>query len=138
VSTLLIYYGMFLVGYVLHMMLQVDAVVRARNNAAASRFLVLKQNVFVLLSRLFISFITLVVLRAHPEYLGSILGFAGITTSSVDIATSTWIFSGAWGYMVDSVMTFIPILKNYVPQLNGTGSAGAQGKQEPAPKVFHP
>ena len=93
-STLLIYYGMFLVGYVLHMMLQVDAVVRARNNAAASRFLVLKQNVFVLLSRLFISFITLVVLRAHPEYLGSILGFAGITTSSVDIATSTWIFLG--------------------------------------------
>lgn len=114
-----VYYGMFLIGYLLHMGLQIDAVVRASNNGAVSRLAVITRNVFVLLSRLFVSFLLLVVLREHPEYLAPILGFAGITALSISIATSTWIFAGGWGYVVDSIMTFIPILKNYVPPLNG-------------------
>jgi hypothetical protein len=111
-------YLMFFIGYLLHMGLQIDAVVRAKNNAAVSRITVIEQNAFVLPSRLFASFLLLVVLRNHPEYLGPVLGFAGITVSSIAIATSSWLFAGGWGYIVDSIMTFIPVLKNFVPPLN--------------------
>lgn len=124
-ETLIAFYGVFFVGYFLHMMLQVDAQVRAKNNAAASRLTVLKQNVFVLASRFFVSLIILQILKTHPEYLGPFLNLVGagaIPVAAVTGILSSWIFSGLFGYTIDSLLTFVPLLKNSIPPLNGSGS----------------
>jgi hypothetical protein len=113
-----IYYGMFFTGYALHVGLQIDAAVRSSKTANVTRKQVIGENLAVLGSRLFVSFILLTVLRLYPGLLSPILGFAGITVTGISITTSSWIFSGMWGYTVDSIATFIPILKNYVPPLN--------------------
>ena len=41
-GVLILVYGMFFLGYGLHMGLQIDAIVRAKNNAACSRLSVMR------------------------------------------------------------------------------------------------
>jgi hypothetical protein len=138
-TTLIVVYVMFFAGYTLHMMLQVDAIVRAKNNAAYSRTSVLKQNAFVLSARLFISFLVFWFIRNNPQFLTTLLSYIGITLSpgiGDAISASSWGVAGMFGYIVDSVLAFIPFLKNYVPQLNSdvtvsiatTTQPGAQPK----------
>lgn len=125
-ANLILIYSMFFLGYVLHMMLQVDAIVRAKNNAAVSRWCVLRENVFVLSARLFISTILFWFIKAHPQFLNTLLGYVGITLSpgvGEAVSDSSWGVAGMFGYMIDSVLAFVPFLKNYVPPLNG-GDAG--------------
>jgi len=112
-------YLVFFVGYALHAALQVDAQVRSSANSATTRVSVLKSNVFVILMRLFISALVLALLRGYPQYLAPLLSFAGVTTTSFAVSTSSEIFAAAWGVVGDSLLTFIPFLKNYVPPLNG-------------------
>jgi hypothetical protein len=121
-----IYFAFFL-GYALHMMLQIDAQVKAKNNAAYSRLTVLKQNAFVILGRLGISLVLFWVVRHFPSALSVLLGYIGITineSSSSFIMTLAMSAPGSWmfGYVVDSLLTFIPVLKNYVPSMNGSGT----------------
>jgi hypothetical protein len=137
-ESIILNYVMFFVGYALHMMLQVDAVVRAKNNAAISRFVVLKQNAVVILSRLFISAIVYWFMRNNPASLETLLGYIGITVSPAiggAIGSSSWGVAGMFGYMVDSILTFIPFLKNYVPSLNGVPSpVQSPSPSQPPPK----
>lgn len=127
-STLILIYVMFLLGYLLHMMLQVDAIVRAKNNAAYSRLVVLKQNAVVLLSRLFLSFLFFAFLRSYPQFLSTVLGWVGIPSigNSITAVFASWFGAGMFGYMVDSILAFVPYLKNQVPQLNDTSLTGDQ------------
>lgn len=112
-------YTLFVVGYLLHMMLQIDAIVRAKNNAAFSRWTTINQNLFPLLARFFISLLVLVFLRSNPQYLAALLSLIGIPATNVVISTQSALFAGAYGYCADSILAFIPWLKNQVPQLNG-------------------
>jgi hypothetical protein len=118
VTHLIVYYGIFVIGYILHAGLQIDAIVRSDGNGACSRMQAISQNGIVLAARFFLSILVLAVLKTHPEYLGAILGFAGISMSNVVIVTSSWVFAGGWGFTVDTFMTFIPVFKNFVPPLN--------------------
>jgi hypothetical protein len=121
-ASLILIYAFFFVGYLLHMLLQVRAQVAAKNNGATSMLQVLKDSVFKLLARLGFSLVLFWYIRLHPEMLTKLLNLVGISLSgslgelfTLPLnAPLSWVF----GYEVDSLLAFIPVLKNIVPQLD--------------------
>jgi hypothetical protein len=110
----------FLLGYFLHLFLMIDKAVRDTGNPASSRWILIKQNAGVLAVRFFFSILIYAVVRTHPQLLATLAGYIGINPSSSWLGQLTLItnipLSGVFGYEVDSLLAYIPFLKNEVPQ----------------------
>ena len=123
---LVLIYFAFFCGYAIHLMLQVDAIVRAKNNTAVSRLTVLLENWPRLAGRLLFSFIVFYEIRQHPQFLASLLNAMGITlggtVGDVFSVPLNAPLSAGFGYVVDSMLAFIPLLRNVVPQLDAATS----------------
>lgn len=111
----------FLIGYALHLGLQVDAIRRSKTNEAQTRWLVVKQNDWRLASRFFISIVLFQYALTSPGSLIAILGYLGVqTTTGADGLAKIPMNSalaGMIGWSIDSVLAFIPWFKNQLPPL---------------------
>ena len=115
--------AVFVVGYAVHVLMQIDAVARAKNNPINSRLQILEQNWIRLLGRFFTSFLVFTGFWQHPSAIATLIGYTGATLPPNLVAVLTlpmnlW-FAGVWGYGVDSLLAYIPILKNLSPPIEG-------------------
>lgn len=110
---------MFVVGYLIHMLLQADSIARAANNPLNTKFAVIKQNWPRMLARLFVSFLLFAWAWKNPSAVPSVLGFFGVTISANATAILTIPISppvaGIFGFAVDSLLAYVPLLKNALP-----------------------
>ncbi len=105
----------FVVGYMLHALAQVDAIARSQNNAATSRIAIIGENWIRLACRFFISLLAFLFVWYHPELI-TYLGVSPSSTISTILALPMSApVAGAFGFAVDSLLAFIPGLKNFVP-----------------------
>ena len=113
----------FFIGFLLHVGLQVDAIARSKNNPANTHWAVVKQNSITLAARFFVSFLIFLYVWGNPSTLPTIIGYFGITLSPNAIAIMTLPMSpevaGMEGFFVDSLLAFVPFLKNALPQIQG-------------------
>lgn len=108
------------IGYALHVLAQVDAIVRAKNNAAVSRLTVLKERWTVFLIRAFISsclfWIFLdgglpdLLMAFKMEAPGWLLALSAVINSQAGPPVA-----GLIGYGIDSMLAYVPFLKSYIP-----------------------
>lgn len=110
---------LFIAGYLIHALLQIDAVARAKNNPINSRWHVIAQNWPRLLARFFVSGIGFWILWANGSAFPSFLGYFGITLSPTAVSIvslpMTPAIAGMWGFFVDSALAYVPFLKNAIP-----------------------
>lgn len=113
--------SMFAVGYLIHMLLQVDAVARSKNNPTNLRMKVIEQNWIRLLARFFISLLGFLWIWHNPSMAPTILGYFGVNLSANAIAIMTLPISptiaGMFGFAIDSLLAYVPILKNALPPI---------------------
>lgn len=114
---------MFVVGYLVHALAQIDAAARAKNNAITSRMRIIDLNWIRLLSRFFFSLMIFLGVWANPTVLSTLAGYFGVTLSQNAIAIMTLPMSvwtaGLWGFGIDSALAFVPVLKNALPPIEG-------------------
>ena len=120
---------LFAIGYLIHAGLQVDAVARARNNPLNSRFDIIGQNWIRLVARFFISLMLFLGLWHNPGMIPSALGYVGMYASPGLVAFITlpivpWT-SGIFGFCADTVLTYLPVLKNALPAVEATQASMA-------------
>lgn len=111
---------LYAAGYSLHVLAQVDGIVRAKNNAAVSRLTVLKERWVVFLIRAFVSccLFWLFLLGGLPNLLGIfkmetpgwLLDLSAVMNSQAGPPVA-----GLIGYGIDSMLAYIPFLKSYIP-----------------------
>lgn len=123
-------YAMFLTGYAIHLFLWIDEAVRDPTNGAKTRLGLLKLNAARLLARFFLSLILFGLVRAHPSFLVTLLGYVGVTPSGVfsellAAPLDGWL-CGLYGYGADSLLGYIPILKSYIPPLPAAAPPAAK------------
>lgn len=122
-------FALFVLGYVLHAGLQVDAVARAKNNPTKTRLAVIELNWIRLASRFFVSLMIFLWVWKNPSLVPSMLGYLGLSLSSNAIAILTLPISppvaGGFGFAVDSALAYIPVLKNSLPPIEGAAHAAA-------------
>jgi len=121
----------FVLGYFIHLFLKVDEAVRSKNNPADSRWVLIKQNAAVLLARFFFASIVFWVVRSHPELLTTLAGYIGLGSylgaQSGQLTLVTNIpLAAIFGYEADSLLAYIPVLQNQVPQFPTPPAAAAK------------
>lgn len=121
---------MFGVGYIMHVLYQVNAAATAKNNPINSRLKILQNSSIQIVVRFFINAILFGLVWHYPSVLASGLGDVGVNLSPNMTAILTLpmnpLIAGGYGYCMDSLLAFIPILKNAVPPpINGTVIATA-------------
>jgi hypothetical protein len=121
-------FGAFVAGYFIHLYLKIDEAVRDKSNPANSRWGLIKQNAAVLLARFFFSAVAYGFVRSHPELLSTLAGYANIPVAILGQLTlvTNIPLSGVFGYEVDSLLGYIPGLKNQVPQFPITAAELAE------------
>jgi hypothetical protein len=114
--------GAYTVGQILHVALQADAVRRARNNGTASYRDFFRLNGVRLSARTFLCSMIFIFWWNNPTSLVDVLGYIGWNIPdkiahliSLPLTVPT---SGIFGLASDSILSFIPGLKNAVPQLD--------------------
>lgn len=112
---------LFVIGYMLHVGLQVDAIARAKNNPLNLRRQILKQNGIRLAARFFASLLIFFGVWKNPSLIPTIFSYAGINLNATATAILTLPMSGPlagmMGLGVDSILAYIPGLKNIVPAI---------------------
>jgi hypothetical protein len=118
---------LFVLGYLLHVGLQIGAVARAKNNPTNSRLQILEQNMFRFAARFFVSLMAFLFLWHNPSAVPSLLGVFGISVGTTATAILTLPISqpiaGMFGFFADSLLAYIPFLKNALPPVVENGSA---------------
>ena len=118
---------LFVIGYLLHAGLQIDAIVRAKGAPPKGRLKIIEQNWIRLASRLFVSLMIFLYVWRNPSAIPALLGYFGISLGDTAIAILTLPMSppiaGMFGFFADSALAFIPWLKNAVPPIDGNGGA---------------
>jgi len=114
--------ALFVVGYLLHAGLQVDAIARAKNNPLNSRMHVIAQNWIRMAARLFVSLMLFLWAWHNPSLVPTLLGYFGISLGAGAVAILTIPMSppvsGIFGFASDSLLAYIPILKNALPAVD--------------------
>lgn len=113
---------MFQLGQVMHLLAQVDAVVRAKNNTAISRRKVLEDRWIPILVRSFACTIGFMILLGGG--LPRVIQMFGGTPPQWSLVVAVLIsetglvgygVAAGLGFAADSVLGFIPMLKAYIP-----------------------
>jgi hypothetical protein len=114
----------FLIGYLLHVGLQVDAVARSETNKISSRWFIVQQNIFRLAARFFVSLMIFIYVWKSPATVPTVLGYLGVTLSENMIAVMTLPMNpqvaGMMGFAIDTFLAYIPWLKNQLPPIEYT------------------
>lgn len=114
-------FTMFNVGHLLHVGLQVDAITRSETNTIDSRWFVVHQNAFRLAARYFVSLMIFLFAWNHPGALPALLGYMGVSVSENFKGILTLPISaplaGMIGFSIDSLLTYVPWLKNQLPPI---------------------
>lgn len=109
----------FMIGWMIHAALQIDAVARAKNNPTNSRVGVVAQNWIRLLARFFVALMIFSWFWHNPSAVPGLLQALGITLGTTAAAVLTLPISqpvaGMFGFFGDSALAYIPILKNALP-----------------------
>jgi hypothetical protein len=108
--------SLFLCGYAIHALVQVDAIARAKN---AKRWPIIAENWIRILARGFVSLMLFSGLWYNPSVIAAGIKAIGIPAGSTVSAILTvpivpWT-AGLFGFCIDSVLSFIPWLKNVLP-----------------------
>lgn len=118
---------LFLIGYLLHVGLQVDAIARAKGNLPNARRKIFEQSWIRMAFRLFVSLMIFIYVWHEPAAIPKLLGYFGISPNETVTAILTVPMSppvaGLFGCFWDTVLAFIPGLKNAVPTIDGNGGA---------------
>ena len=112
----------YVLGQALHIALQADAIKRSRNNATASYGTFLRLNGVRLAWRAFLCTMIFIFLWSHPTALVELFKYIGWNIPD----KISWLLSlpmtiptaGAFGLVVDALLSFIPGLKNLIPKLD--------------------
>lgn len=114
----------FLIGYLLHVGLQVDAIVRSETNEITSRWFVVQQNALRLAARFFVSLMGFLYIWNYPSTVPVVLGYMGVSLSGNAIAIMTMPINppvaGFMGFAVDTFLAYVPWLKNQLPPIEYT------------------
>jgi 4-hydroxybenzoate polyprenyltransferase len=110
---------MFFVGYTVHVLVQIDDLVRDKTNGATSRVRVFKMNSIRIIGRLWWNFIIFGIIWRYPSLIPTGIGLLGVNVSPnvaavLTLPMNVW-FAGGWGYGLDSLLSYIPKLRNVVP-----------------------
>lgn len=133
---------LFVVGYILHAGLQVDAAARAKNNPSNSRIEIISHNVIPLLARFFISMMAFLGVWKNPALIGTAVSYIpGLTLSAGVMAFLTlpivpWV-AGMFGFFADSALAYIPGLKNAIPPIEGIPQALNTASDEAQQAAVH-
>jgi hypothetical protein len=116
---------MFAVGYLMHVLYQVNAAATAKNNPINSRLTILRNSSIQIVVRFFMNVLLFGLIWHYPSVIASGLGDVGVNLSPNMTAILTLpmnpLIAGGWGYCIDSLLAFIPLLKNAVPPpINGS------------------
>lgn len=113
---------MYFIGQALHIALQADAVVRAKNNTTATYGSFLRMNAIRLAWRMFVCTLIFVFWWNNPTTIVDLFGYIGWSIPeriahflSLPMSGAT---AGFFGLGCDSVLSFIPGLKNLVPKVD--------------------
>ncbi len=122
--------AMFVVGYVMHVLAQAYAASVAPNNPIKSPVKIIQNSSIQIVVRFFLNAILFGLIWHYPSIVASALSGVGVNLSSNAIAILTLpmnpLIAAGFGYGLDSLLAFIPILKNVVPPpINGTVVATA-------------
>jgi hypothetical protein len=117
----------FIVGFLIHAGLQVNAIAKAKNNPLNTEWAVIKQNWITLAARFFVSLLLFIYVWNNPSTLPTVIWYFGVTLSANTIAILTLPMSpevaGIMGFSVDSLLAYIPYLKNALPPIQGVQGA---------------
>ena len=127
----------FVIGWMIHAALQIDAVARAKNNPTNSRVGVVAQNWIRLLGRFFVALMIFSWFWHNPSAVPGLLQALGITLGTTAAAVLTLPISqpvaGMFGFFGDSALAYIPVLKNALPDPSlSTPDAPAAATAAPA------
>lgn len=112
---------LFFVGQVVHVMAQIETVVRTKTNPANSRLQILKDGWFAFVIRAFVCTMLFGVFLSG-ELPTVLLAFKIESPLWVEALSAVMnsaagpFIAGAFGYSIDSLLAYIPGLKSYVPQ----------------------
>jgi len=104
---------MFIVGYVLHALAQIDAIARAKNDPENSRVNLIVNNWIPLVVRCFIS-LTFFEILAHNQAsaVSAIQSRFNLAANSLILALVNLpivpSIAGGWGFVMDTILSFIP------------------------------
>jgi len=113
---------MFQLGQVMHLAAQIDAIVRAKNNPAISRWIVFQERLIPILVRSFIATLGFMIVLGGglPKIFGMFNATPPNWTVTVAVLLSDtglvgYAIAGGLGFGADSVLGFVPMLKAYIP-----------------------
>ncbi len=111
----------FVIGYILHVGLQADSIVRSKENIVTSRWFVVQQNAWRLAARFFYALCIFIFFWRNPSMIPAALAYLGYTPGPTIMAILTLPMSppisGMLGFNIDSLLAFIPKLKNVLPAI---------------------
>jgi hypothetical protein len=111
-----------MIGQLIHLAVQIDTIARAKNNSAISRLEILKDRAIPIIARLFACTMIfgvffggglpklLEAMNMQPPVWAAIISILLSGTGFVGIC-----ISGLIGLALDSLITFIPMFKSYLP-----------------------
>lgn len=115
---------LFVIGYLLHAAIQIDALARSDMNQFKERWVIAEQNMFRLASRFFVSLMSFLFLWHYPAMVPKIVTMLGFNLSENAIAVMTIPMNppvaGMMGFAVDTLLTYVPWLKNQLPPIEFT------------------
>ncbi len=116
-------FASFVMGYFLHVWLQVNSIVRATPDEITTNFVV-SQNAPRLAVRFFISMMAFLVIWGNPSSVPAILKYVGLSLSDDAVALLTLPMNipiaGGLGVFIDVLLGFVPMLKNALPPIEFT------------------
>ena len=111
--------GSFVLGYLCHVLWQVNAAAKAPNNGETSPLKIIQSNSIAIFVRFVLSGAAFDILWRYPSFIPKGLGLLGMNVSDGVASVLTWpmvpVFALLYGYAMDSILAFIPKLKNYIP-----------------------
>jgi len=130
---------LFALGYLLHAALEIDKIARANPPTTgfkawlAARAQIFLQNWIRLAARFFISVCLFLYLWHNPAAVPSLLASLGVTLGTTGTAILTLPIvppiAGIFGFFADSLLGYLPFLKNALPPVDGPDAPAAKAKQ---------
>jgi len=109
------------IGAALHVLLQADATARAKNNPLMTWVAVIKQNAIRMAARTFVGTLLFAYVWSNPTSIKDVLGHVGVTFGpQMDWLVAlpmSWPLAGLYGFFTDTILAFIPGLKNALPEV---------------------
>lgn len=125
VHTLFIW-TVYFIGQCFHILLQADAVARSKNNPISTRWGVIRQNAIAMAARVFVCWLLFVLIWDNPTALSGFFEWIGISISPrmqeiLNLPMNVPL-AGVYGMFSDSLLGYIPFMKNALPKIEGDGN----------------